>query len=161
MIFKAPLDVFAKTITATVTLLFIYLIVKFSSSYIYYKKEEYLVSAILFAVIFLIVYLFRPVNYVVSSTQIIVRRLIGNVVINKSDILSINKLDKSYKPRGLRIFGVGGLFGYFGNFLYFDVGWVKLYATDRNHQLLIVTRDNKKIIITPENPDIFLQEFKK
>ena len=60
----------------------------------------------------------------------------------------------------IRTFGVGGLFGYFGKFFNSKIGRLTMYGTRRNNTVLIET-DNKKIILTPDDPIEFLKHKEK
>jgi hypothetical protein len=51
----------------------------------------------------------------------------------------------------IRTFGVGGLFGYFGKFHTPGIGHSTFYATQRKNKILIVTSNDKKIVITPDD----------
>jgi hypothetical protein len=51
----------------------------------------------------------------------------------------------------IRTFGVGGLFGYFGKFHTPNIGHITFYATQRVNKVLIVTKQGKKIILTPDD----------
>ena len=57
------------------------------------------------------------------------------------------------------MFGVGGLFGYYGNFVNSTLGSMTWYATRRDKAVLITTLENKKIIVTPDSPEEFVASF--
>jgi hypothetical protein len=54
---------------------------------------------------------------------------------------------------------MGGLFGYYGNFVNFSLGRMTWYATRRDKPVLVKTTDNRKIIVTPDDPDTFVNEL--
>lgn len=56
----------------------------------------------------------------------------------------------------IRTFGVGGLFGYFGYFNGNDV-W---YVTNIKKKVKITMKSGKIYMISPENPDQFIDELK-
>lgn len=60
----------------------------------------------------------------------------------------------------IRTFGIGGVFGYIGNFKNSVLGHYKAYVTHRKKTVLIVTDDNQKILISPEDPNEFINSLK-
>ena len=60
---------------------------------------------------------------------------------------------------GFRLFGVGGLFGYFGKFVYYKIGSVDLYSTNKSNQVLIRFSGHKQIVLSPENPEQFIRQI--
>lgn len=106
--------------------------------------------------IYLLAFAFRPINYVVTKDEIIVRRLIRDVHIKRTDIVSVELVERNKITGAIRTFGVGGLFGYYGNFANFSLGRMTSYATRKDKPVLVKTIDNKKIILTPNEPDKFV-----
>jgi hypothetical protein len=78
------------------------------------------------------------------------------VHIDRNQIKSVELLDKEQLAWVFRTFGVGGLFGYYGKFANTKLGSMTWYATRRNKTVLIETLDNKKIILTPDEPEKFV-----
>ena len=76
-------------------------------------------------------------------------------------LVSAQIVDKETMKWTVRTFGVGGLFGYFGKFANRALGSMTLYATRRNNYVLIITTDERKIIITPDEPISFVAQFNK
>jgi hypothetical protein len=60
----------------------------------------------------------------------------------------------------IRTFGVGGLFGYFGNFRNSVIGKIAMYATRRDKTILVETLD-KRLILTPDEPTDFINQMLK
>jgi len=58
----------------------------------------------------------------VTNDEIIVRRPLLNVHIKRAAIKSIELIDKNKIRDSIGIFGIGGLFGYYGNFINFSLG---------------------------------------
>ena len=106
MISKASLDKTAIIITNLVTLLFGALIV----------FNFVLPLAILLLIIYLLCMLLKPLSYEISEDELVIHRLIKSVRINRSDIESLELKEKSDLKGTIRIFGVGGLFGWYGKF---------------------------------------------
>ncbi len=59
----------------------------------------------------------------------------------------------------IRTFGVGGLFGYYGEFVNWKLGNMTWYATRRDKTVLIETVDDKKLIVTPDEPEAFIKQL--
>jgi hypothetical protein len=159
MIYKTSLDKTAIIITIAVTILFAVII---GGQYSIIKDAGHAVpiyTTTACLLIYFLAFAFRPVNYIVTKDEVIVRRPLLNVHIKRVDIESVALIDK-YKIRGsVRIFGVGGLFGYYGSFANFFLGRMTWYATRKDKPVLVKTTANKKIIFTPNEPEKFVTEL--
>ena len=62
-------------------------------------------------------------------------------------------------PRSIRVFGVGGLFGYFGLFRNSRYGTMIWYATRRDQFVVIERSNGKTIVLTPDDPNLFVSEW--
>jgi hypothetical protein len=149
MIYKASLDKTAIIITNLVTLLFGALIV----------FNFILPLAILLLVIYLICMLLKPLSYEITEDKLIIRRLIKSVRINRSDIESLELKEKSDLTGTIRTFGVGGLFGWYGKFANSQLGAMTWYVTRRDKPVLIIKKDSKKIMISPDEAEAFVKDY--
>ena len=61
----------------------------------------------------------------------------------------------------LRIAGIGGVFGYIGHFKNRILGNYKAYATHRRKTVVILTNKNEQIVITPDDPELFVQVLRE
>ncbi len=159
--FKATLGKTAGIITVAVTVLFagiimlpFFLLPDTSSSILF------VISAIILLT-YLLAYLFRPTGYRLTGTQFIICRPLKNVIFELNEIRSVNIIDPNEINWSLRIFGSGGLFGYFGKFANRKFGAMTWFATRRNNTILIKTTSHQKIIITPDDPGLFAAQFNK
>lgn len=59
----------------------------------------------------------------------------------------------------IRTFGIGGLFGYIGYYKNSILGSYKAYATNSDNTVLIETNHNGKIVITPDDPNEFIESL--
>lgn len=109
--------------------------------------------------VYFIAFAFRPINYVLTKDELIVRRPLLNAHIKRADIKSAELIERNKITGSIRTFGVGGFFGYYGNFANFSLGRMTWYATRKDKPVLIKTIDNKKIIFTPNDPDKFVNEL--
>jgi hypothetical protein len=108
---------------------------------------------------FIVVYLLRPNNYSVSADKLLIHRMINNVEINRNNIQSVQEIDVSKIKNSIRTFGVGGFFGSFGKFWNYTLGNMTWYVTRKNNFVLVETKDQKKIILTPDKPEEFVASF--
>ena len=159
MTFKTSLDKTAQVITIGVAILFAAII--FGQYKIITDQENstpiYTTAACV--LIYGICYAFRTVNYVLTNEELIIERPIKNVWIKRSDIKSVELIDNKIIRRSIRTFGNGGLFGYYGKFANFKMGSMTWYATRRDRTVLVTTTGNKKIILTPDEPEQFVASF--
>jgi hypothetical protein len=149
-LYKASLDKTAIIITILVGLLFGALIV----------FDFILPLAIFLIIIYLICFYLKPLRYEITEDEIIIRRLIKSVRISRSDVESLKLLDKSALKGTVRTFGVGGLFGWYGKFANSQLGDMTWYVTRRDKIVLINTSEGKKILISPDEAESFVTEFK-
>jgi len=159
MTYKASLDKTAIIITISVTILFAviiggqYSIIRDAGSAV----PIYTTTACL--LIYFLAFAFRPIHYTLTSDELIVNRPLLNVHIKTAGIKSVELIEKKAIRGCIRIFGVGGLFGYYGSFANFSLGRMTWYATRRDKPVLVKTTDNRKIIVTPDDPDKFVNEL--
>jgi hypothetical protein len=159
MIFKATLDNTAKFLTIGITILFFGIIIV---PKLFGKNGNNEVSIILIIILCLtygISYALSPKSYELNESSVIINRPFKNVILNRSQIKSILKLENGKLTWSIRTFGVGGLFGYFGKFWSKEFGNMTWYATRRDKAIMIITKENKKIILTPDEVEKFINEF--
>ncbi len=97
-------------------------------------------------------YFWEPRAYTVSETTIAIHRPVGDIVIPKSEVKVIEIADKI--PIGIRVFGSGGAFGYYGKFRLTDGQPVTLYCTCLDRVVVLKT-EKKVYIISPSDPEGF------
>ena len=114
--FTTSLDKFNKTITIIVIIFL--LGISTTVFFLIPNGERNIIDSMVFLPIILcvVLYLFRPNNYSVSSDKLLIHRMIGNIKIDKNNIQSVQEIDESQVKNSLRTFGVGGFFGNFGKF---------------------------------------------
>jgi hypothetical protein len=115
----------------------------------------------IFIIIYLITFLYRPVAYTINGDSISIKRLIGSKNIALSDIANVTAIERKQLRWAVRLFGVGGLFGYWGTFTNGQFGRMTWYATNLNKAVMIETKKGKRIVITPDTAADFINEFKK
>jgi hypothetical protein len=104
--------------------------------------------------IILLAYAFSPRGYTVSQGVITVKRLIGDVrfpLNGKSEVRTATRDDF----RGcIRLFGSGGLFGYYGIYRTSRLGTCRWYLTNRSKAVVVAA--GKRALFSPDDVDGFL-----
>ena len=159
MTYKTSLDNLSKVTTIAITILFAAIII----GQIFLIKNEGkavpLITTFTLLVIYFGTFSFRPINYRLTDDELIIHRPLSDIKINRKEIKSVEQLDKAKLAWAWRIFGVGGLFGYWGKFTNSKMGSMTWYSTRQNKAVLINTIYDKKIVITPDEPERFIAEF--
>jgi hypothetical protein len=112
------------------------------------------VVSVLFIAILLGTYIHSPRAYTITEESIEINRMVGNLIIRRDEIKSIQLVDKLEVWR--RIWASGGLFGYFGLFSLKGGKKAKVYTTRWNQVLLIKTK-KKVYAISPAEPEKFCE----
>ena len=161
MKFTASLDGLAKGITLGVNLLFLFIIV---SPFIFLQPsdrgEEVILIPIFLFVISIGVFIFRPISYTITDQEVIVNRLWKSVKINRKDIQNVEILDKDFSKRTTRTFGVGGMWGYFGKFSHDIISTMIWYVTRRDKMVLLRLVDGKRVVLSPDDLEGFVENLK-
>lgn len=159
MTFKTSLDGLAKAVTIGVSALFAVIIGGQVYTYISGSPVSAFFTAIPILAVYFATYSFRPINYDVTNDQLVIHRTIKDVIIKRRDIRRVAPINKDQMKWTVRTFGIGGLFGYYGQFVNSKLGDMTWYATRRNNTILIETFDDKKLIVTPDEPEAFIKEL--
>ena len=161
MTYTTSLDKLAKGTTFFITMVFIAIVI----GQLFSIEDGEIAAAVITTFVLLIIYfgtfLFRPISYKLNDNELIIHRSISDIKINRNEIKHVEHLEKSALAWSWRVFGVGGLFGYWGKFTNSKLGSMTWYATRRNKAVLIEMISHKKIIITPNEPDKFVSDYNK
>lgn len=158
---SASLDGLAKGITLGVNILFLFIIaIPFIFLQPAERGDEVILTPILLFIIDAGVFIFRPISYTITDQEVMVNRLWKSVIINRKDIQSVEILDKDFSKRTIRTFGVGGMWGYFGKFIHNIVGTMTWYVTRRDKMVLVRLIDGKKVVLSPDDLEGFVQNLK-
>ena len=106
------------------------------------------VAGCLFAVILVGAYAWSPRGYAVSDGSIEVNRLIGSARIPLDGLREARAATKDDFRGCLRLFGNGGLFGYYGLFRTSKLGKSTWYVTNRGKAVVVVTGE-KTVAVQP------------
>ena len=148
MHFSSSYDRTTKIVTATVGA-FLVLVAIASQS---------LIVAGISAAILLGGYAFSPRGYMLADESILVDRLIGEVRIPLRGLREARRATSNDFCGGIRLFGSGGLFGYYGLFRSAKLGKSHWYVTDRAKAVVVRTSD-RVVVVSPDDPDVFLHEL--
>jgi len=160
MIYKATLDNLAKGVTIVISVLFP-VIIGIQFFYNSLGNVIPICKAIGLTLIYFITYFFRPINYQILADKLVIHRTISDIKIERTEIKSVELLEKEMLNSTIRVFGVGGLFGYYGKFTNAKMGMMTWYATRRDKAVMVITITSKKIIITPDEPAKFVENWEE
>ncbi|WP_295234103.1 PH domain-containing protein [Sediminibacterium sp.] len=150
MIFSTSSDEIVRKKTAGVFILFavipLFNLFRSSNGWIWY-----LGFFLFFMLLLLFTYLNRPTKYQVDIDKIIIHRPIGNIEMMLQDFARIDRIHNDL----LKNANKGGAFGYFGKYDT-DLGQIQFYATRRDKLVMLTKKDNTKIILTPDQEDVFI-----
>lgn len=145
----------------TVACILLILLVEYTFVRDIMKETEMLdvlvVLAIAFFTLFLIVK--SPKCIVLTNSQLIIRKHLGERIFNINDIESI----ESYLPNrnDIRVIGSGGFLGYLGRYRNVKVGSYYSYVCDMNKAFFITTKQGKNVLISCEDRDAVVRAIKK
>jgi hypothetical protein len=105
-------------------------------------------------------YAYSPRSYVVSGTTILIRRLIGTVRVPLDGIRELRIGTAADFRRCIRLWGSGGLFGYYGYFRTAKLGKCRWYVTNRRDSVIVV-RDGGTIVLSPSDAGGFLASVRR
>lgn len=157
--YKASLDILSKIITFAIIIIFIIvggISIQTLEENNLDSKTIFVHSGILFLLLIILIlsYLYSVQGYIIENNSLIIRRFIGNKKIDKNEITEIQKMTKDDVKGTFRRLGVGGLFGYFGQFHNPTFGRIYYYTTQRKNMILLKIGDGKKVMISPDNMEI-------
>jgi hypothetical protein len=114
-----------------------------------------IVVAILGALLLVVSYAYSPRGYAVAERAIVVRRLVGDVRIPLDAVREARAATPDDFRGCLRLWGNGGLFGYYGLFRTSTLGKSTWYVTNRKRAVIVITAA-KTFVLSPDDVDGFL-----
>ena len=99
---------------------------------------------------------FATNGYEVNSQELVIKRPFKDVIIQKKDMLSAEAVDRERLRFSVRVFGNGGLFGFYGYYANKSIRRMTWYATRLDTAVLIITQKGSKIILTPDERQKFI-----
>ncbi len=157
MKFTASLDKTALVLTLLVTVVFAVLI---GGQYSFISdggQATPLYTTATCLLLYGLAFAFHPMSYTVTEAEVRIGRPLRDVRIKRAAIRRAVALPAQDLSASVRLFGVGGLFGYYGKYANHILGRTTWYATRRDTPVLLETTDNKKYILTPNDPGGFVR----
>ncbi len=118
-----------------------------------------IITVIALALLVFSIYLFSPKEYVLSANGILIKRFIKSINIPYSLISDIKYDPNVWRWLHLRLFGSGGLFGWWGLFSLKNIGRAWLYVTNRRNLVVIRLKNGRVYVLSPENPLDFINNI--
>jgi hypothetical protein len=143
--FSASYDSNTKIITAAILVLFLTIVVAAHS----------VDAGCLCALTVVAAYAWSPRGYAVAERTIAVNRLIGSARIPLEGIREVRAATTDDLRGCLRLFGNGGLFGYYGLFRTSKLGKSTWYVTNRGKAVVVITAA-KTVLFSPDDVDGFM-----
>lgn len=159
--FDAPYDHLAKVVTSVVIvgLLALFAWVSYlalnEGGLIGFTVPSSLI--ILYLLIVVLPYLFSPRGFILTTDGILIKRHLRSIIIPYSEISEVRRVP--WTRRAVRLGASGGLYGFFGLFHIQGMGKAWMYVTDRSKMILIGTKRGTKYIISPSDPQAFIEKL--
>ena len=115
--------------------------------------------SIICVIVLFLCYSYSTQEIVLNKDYLLIKRLINDKKICIAEIENIQILENQTINNSIRLFGSGGLFGYFGYFKNAKLGKYILFATRNNNFVLVKTADHK-YVITPDKPELLVEKVK-
>jgi len=141
--FRAPWGIKLKLITAALLALFV-----FVSATTGPPVTWLLLAAVVCAAIFMVR------GYSIVDDKLFVHRLGWSTTFDLAE-LKAAEFSPGATMGSIRVFGVGGLFGFIGRFRNTMLGPYRAYATDSDHTV-VLEFERFKVVVTPDNPIDFV-----
>jgi Bacterial PH domain len=143
--FSASYDAATKWISASIIVVFLAIVAATHAAIVGFLTALVLVGA----------YAWSPRAYSISDRSILVKRLSGSLRLPLDDVLEASIATADDLRGCIRMFGNGGLFGYYGLFRTSRLGNCSWYVTNRTNMIVVVT-SAKTAILSPDDVDGFL-----
>jgi hypothetical protein len=112
-------------------------------------------AAVVLLAAFGIAFLWSPLGYEIGEGALVVRRPTGRVRIPLGDIREVRASHADDFTGCIRLWGSGGLFGYFGLYRTSKLGKSWWYCTSREN-MVIVRTETQTLVLSPDDPEAFL-----
>ncbi len=99
-------------------------------------------------------FFYAPSKYLIENGAFIIVRPSGMIKIPLQDIADARLVSSKELGTLIRLWGSGGLFGFYGYFRSTRMGRMKLYTTRLNNRILITTVDDNRLLISPDDTSI-------
>lgn len=152
---KLEFDVTTKIISALVIAIpFVMIIAQYSV--IKESNDILLLTSIFLFITYFVAWMLHPTSYEITNENLVIHRPISAIKISFASIKNIEHTEPGYS---MRLFGSGGLFGYYGLFSSKKHGTHHRY-TGNNKNLVLICTEKKKYLLSIHD-DLFFQELSK
>ena len=159
MKFKASLDRLTIAITVLVVVVFTIITYEVVLRGHDFSTNSLCIVAVMWMV-FIVCYGLHPKAYELQDSSLNILCPFYSFSYAKKDIQRVRFADRTEMVATIRVFGVGGLFGYYGKFYNRTLGWMNWFATQRKNYIILETTGNDKIVLTPDNAEEFMTALK-
>ncbi len=119
-----------------------------------------LIVSALGAALLVLAYAWSPRRYAISGRMILVKRLFGNVSIPLDSVRAVRPATNDDFRSCIRVWGSGGLFGYYGTFSTTSLGDSTWYVTDRGKAAIVFTNE-RTIVLSPDDAPAFVAAIRE
>jgi hypothetical protein len=152
---KLEFDLTTKVISALVIAIpFVMIIAQYSV--IKENNEILALTSIFLFFTYFVAWMLHPTSYEISNENLIIHRPVRAIKISLASIKNIERTEPGYS---MRLFGSGGLFGYYGLFSSNKLGRHHRY-TGNNKNLVLISTEKKKYLLSIHD-NLFFQELSK
>jgi hypothetical protein len=95
-----------------------------------------------------------PTAYLITDTELVIISRFSQTSINIKDIRNIRTMDSDDKQGLIRTFGAEGVIGNIGYYSSKKHKKMLVLTSRDTNWIMIQTRDNKKVVISPDNLDL-------
>jgi hypothetical protein len=152
---KLEFDLTTKIISALVIAIpFVMIIAQYSV--IKENNEILALTSIFLFITYFVAWMLHPTSYEISNESLVIHRPVRSIKISLASIKNIERTEPGYS---MRLFGSGGLFGYYGLFSSNKLGRHHRY-TGNNKNLVLISTEKKKYLLSIHD-NLFFQELSK
>jgi Bacterial PH domain len=109
--------------------------------------------------VLLLSYAYSPRQYTVAGRSILVTRAAGTARISLDEVREARRATSEDLRGCIRLWGSGGLFGYYGLFSTSKLGKSTWYVTNRRNATVVITPE-KTCLFSPDAPEAFLSAIR-
>ena len=114
-----------------------------------------LVLTCLSLLVIVLCFAYSPRGYVLAGRSILVKRLAGTIRIPIDELREARRATPDDFRGSIRLWGSGGLFGYYGLFSTAKLGRSTWYVTNRSNGVVVITA-SKTVLFSPDGAETFL-----
>lgn len=114
----------------------------------------------LLLVIYFVAFALRTVKYTIDDEKLTIHKQFGKRVVPLASIKSAQLVPKGKLSGAIRTFGIGGLFGFSGQYHLINYGSMTFYLT-RFDNPVVIEAGKSKIAVSPDEPERFLALLQK